>query len=380
MSHNASLTGPAGKEQCSDGCKQLQRPARHSDINGPQAADIQLMLNIRRLWNAHGLADAARSLLDASHIDSPLVWQHDSERDSWRASVAIGPVPADHLLVPCLVLQDAHIHSYQMTASWGDHVLRLAPIPVSGRTLEDTPWDRASTGRIGPADQQASAGLDCLETVTNLPAVNLTIEILSEAQPSELPLLVSIRPKKQALLEPPLAPGAATVPIPALSQMEQPVEFARHCCSPISIAMVLQALGHHPETTAFVLNCRHPQHRMFGIWPLNLARAAACGVGGVIRSFNNAAEACRVLNAGAPIVTSIRFEQGQLTAAPLDRTGGHLVVLRGLDADWAWVNDPAATPPEPVARRYPRQAFLRAWLEDRGVGYVLWNAVTRGTP
>lgn len=58
-------------------------------------------------------------------------------------------------------------------------------------------------------------------------------------------------------------------------------------------------------------------------------------------------------------------------------TKGHLVVLRGLGEDTVTVNDPAAATADAVPTAYDREAFLRAWLADRGVGYVFWRREDR---
>lgn len=332
------------------------------------------MRTCRLLFGGASLPAPALKLLQAEQTSTaPLAWQASGEADNWYSEIDLGPIPAGHLVVPSLILTSTRLHSYQLSFRWGDSRLQLAPIPIAGVALDDCSWQPADTGAVGSAQQQAHAGLDCMETANDLPAVTLTVTVRGASQPPELPLLVSMRPRHCQPDDPQPAATAGSCSVPPLSQMTQPDAFARHCCSPVSVAMVLGALGHSMALTDFVLSCRHPQHRMFGIWPLNLASAALQGAAGAIRTFTSATEACRVLAAGSPIVTSIRFEQGGLEGAPLARTSGHLVVLHGLDRDWAHVNDPAASPPEPVSRRYPRDAFLQAWLGDRGVGYVLWN-------
>jgi hypothetical protein len=142
--------------------------------------------------------------------------------------------------------------------------------------------------------------------------------------------------------------------------------------------MVLRRLGLEPELVAFVRTSEHPHHeRLLGLWPWNLARAWEAGAAGVVRTFASARDATHVLRAGHPIVASVRYREGELPGAPMPGTKGHLVVLRGLEAATVTVNDPAAPTADAVPTAYDRQAFLRAWLADRGVGYVFWRREDR---
>ena len=85
-----------------------------------------------------------------------------------------------------------------------------------------------------------------------------------------------------------------------------------------------------------------------------------------------------VLQAGCPVVCSIRFAEGALPDAPLPKSAGHLVVLYGIEftgenstrEGYALVMDPAGKDADAVARRYPLQAFSDAWLTYRGGAYL----------
>ena len=73
---------------------------------------------------------------------------------------------------------------------------------------------------------------------------------------------------------------------------------------------------------------------------------------------------------------SIRFQAGELPNSPMPATGGHLVLLRGIDDGTVLVNDPAA-PPGSVERRYDARAFAAAWMRQRGAAYVFAGAGSR---
>ncbi|MEE4298981.1 MAG: C39 family peptidase [Pseudomonadales bacterium] len=290
--------------------------------------------------------------------------------DGWRCSVALPELAADALLVPSLVLADQLPGAYAMSLRWGgaDEGIDLAPIAVRpGATLTVA---KARMERVEIAGAAATGGLDCVETRDALPAPVLVLHGSGPA-PTDALLLVSVRQRRIAVQD-----DGATAPdldVPAFSQMTRPKEIARHVCSPVSVAMVLAAAGRRLDPEAFARACEHPDHsHLFGMWPLNLARARNEGFGGLVRLFDRVEEIARLLAAGVPVVASIRFDDGALPGAPLARTGGHLVVLRGLAADSVLVNDPAAPSDDAVTRRYDRAPFLEAWLADRGVGYLLW--------
>jgi hypothetical protein len=81
--------------------------------------------------------------------------------------------------------------------------------------------------------------------------------------------------------------------------------------------------------------------------------------------------ASAVLAAGLPFVASIRFAEGELPGSPLRATRGHLIVVYGLTENEVLTLDPAAADDAGVPRRYPADAFARAWLSHRGAAYIL---------
>ena len=72
-----------------------------------------------------------------------------------------------------------------------------------------------------------------------------------------------------------------------------------------------------------------------------------------------------------------------LPGAPMQQTGGHLVVLYGLEFEgehgYALVMDPGAASAAEVARRYPLKAFSDAWLSHRGGAYLFSTPPASGS-
>ena len=331
------------------------------------------MPSARRLLWYGAEAPMPRSVLTLDgDVCGPLRFEFCAEDGTWIAAVDLGTLPADTLCVPSLILGRCVPRRYRMRATWeGGGALELVTITLDADTVPAAQWPQGDHGQIGPPQRRAQAGIDCFETLDTLTGCRLHIEIESGSTPPQADLAVSLRPRLLQAI-PDDGSEAPTLAVPGFSQMSCADDIARQICSPVSVAMVLAALGIPRDLEQFAYASRHPQHRLFGIWPANLAAAWHAGASGVIRTFDSAAQAARVLTAGYPIIASIRFEAGDLIDAPLPRTGGHLVVLRGLGRDRVTVNDPAGADGSEVVREYDRSAFLRAWLGDRGVGYLLW--------
>ena len=276
---------------------------------------------------------------------------------------------AGTLLVPSLVLGERLPDAYAMRLVWADAAIDLAPI----RVLEGADFraPAAHMDRMTAGTGVARGGLDCVTVEAPIDDARLELRGSGDV-PVDAVLLLGTRARHMVVEDD--AGVAAELPVPSHSQMTRSAEIARHVCSPLCVAMVLGAGGRSVDPERFARACEHPDHaKLFGMWPLNLSRARLEGFGGMVRQFTHVSEVVALLSAGHPIVASIRFEAGALPGAPLERTGGHLVVLRGLDEDAALVNDPAGATDDEVARRYDRRAFLEAWLADRGIGYVLWR-------
>jgi hypothetical protein len=162
-------------------------------------------------------------------------------------------------------------------------------------------------------------------------------------------------------------------------------------CSPTSVSMVLaywsQVLGDPALDRAVPEVARDTYDFSYdgtGNWPFNTAYAASLGLRAFVTRMYALSQIERWISVGVPIVASLAWEENQLPGAPLARTEGHLVVVRGFSAQGdVIVNDPAAPDDESVERTYPRAAFEQRWLSSsHGVVYVIapeaWPQPVRG--
>lgn len=172
----------------------------------------------------------------------------------------------------------------------------------------------------------------------------------------------------------PRADGAARLAIPFRSQKTPEAELAGRLCSPTSVSMVLAYYGVEQTVYDVAGAARDPRHDIFGNWPRNVQTAFGFGVPGEVRRFESWREIEATLDAGVPIIASIRVRPGELRNAPYESTGGHLIVLTGYDRGRGvvFVNDPAASDASKGVLEYFRDDLTRVWLSrGKGTAYVL---------
>ena len=297
---------------------------------------------------------ASRDVRYPLPVHGPAEWQ----RGRANVAVPLPPVPAGHVIA-------ASFASTELAAPFS---FRLRP---DGKRR----WlPRFETARFGSQtrrrQRQRGAGVvvpvDYFETTAVLPAPVLTLACAAPP-PHDYLLVVSVRPT--AIDAPGETPAATPeVAASALSQRALPSPLRESACGPTAIAMAL-GLETTAALAAFAAQARHPPSGLYGAWPQNLWAAARHGRLAGLELATDWQVAERALAAGTPVVASIRFAAGGLKGAPVAATGGHLVLLRGIDGGEVIVNDPAA-PPNAVERRYSAAEFAAAWLRWRGAAYV----------
>ncbi len=106
-----------------------------------------------------------------------------------------------------------------------------------------------------------------------------------------------------------------------------------------------------------------------GNWAFAVAYAGAAGLAGAAAYLRDLVNVERFIAAGLPLALSMSWRAGALPGAPLERSDGHILVVRGFDTDGdVIVNDPA----QPAVRHvYERAAFARAWLDHGGVALLV---------
>jgi hypothetical protein len=266
----------------------------------------------------------------------------------------------------------------------------LSPLPVSLRfelsvraRTSWSPW--IATAILGDAD-----GFEPLGTVTG--GVASEIDLFVAAEPVESArlrlrvrspdldrvlaaswLLTLSASGPGAVERRPAARGPVRLTVPPLSQLEEPTDDRMRICSPTSVAMVLGRWDRQVPLATVAREVFHPATDRYGVWPANVLAAGRHGVAGYLLRFPDWTTAVWCLDAGLPIVASVRYARGELAGAALEETDGHLIVLTGYDGDDALVNDPVASDRTTVARKYRVADLERVWLDRSGVGYVFFD-------
>lgn len=295
------------------------------------------------------------SLRFAAAADYPL--EHCG-RAEWRRGatpvrVALPDIPANHVVAA----------SFASTSLAAPFSFRLQ---AQRQRFETARFGHRTRRREHRRGDRAVVPVDYFDTQADLARPVLSL-VCRSAEPDDYLLSIAVRPR---LLKPPtdLPAEQPVLPATCLSQTTLPAQLSAHACSPSATAMALQ-IAEAKDFRAFVASARHRPTGMCGVWPQNLWATARRGRLAALELAADWQLAERALSAGAPLVASIRFAQNELDGSPLQQTGGHLVLLRGIEAGVAVVNDPAA-PPDSVERRYDAKQFAAAWMRHRGAAYV----------
>jgi hypothetical protein len=295
-------------------------------------------------------------------------WQ--PHEGGWRVVVRLPELSAGTILLPSLASSSAAASPSDAAADGVAAFRHQWALRAGGATwlLQEVPAQAAAPAV--PAGSPVSSRIDCFHVHQRLPSPELQLTLTASRAPAHYLICVSVRPV--TIAEPPLPAGRAALaraPAPR-SQMTAPESIASRICSPTCVSMVLDLWGHSHDWLALAQECHDPVSGLYGVWPLALAGAARRGCLGAVEAFSDWREPLRVLYRGVPLVTSIRFSRDELPGAPLEETGGHLVVVHAANPETILVCDPAA-PEGEVLREYAAGPFSRAWLRHRGAAYIL---------
>ncbi|MGC1380716.1 MAG: C39 family peptidase [Candidatus Baltobacteraceae bacterium] len=166
----------------------------------------------------------------------------------------------------------------------------------------------------------------------------------------------------------PYARAALILDVPARSQYAD-AGHESGWCSPASLAMIHAYHGIDEPVAQIARAVFDRAYNGTGNWAFNVAHSGRLGLRGVVAHLCNLDHAQRLIERNLPLAISYSWREGELPGAPLERSDGHLVVLRGFtgDGDCA-INDPAAPNVRVV---YPRAAIERIWQRNEGIAYVV---------
>lgn len=169
-----------------------------------------------------------------------------------------------------------------------------------------------------------------------------------------------------------LPEGAYQTSVAPLSQMQVKHPDHRRICSPVSLCMALQTLGFEVSLKDVMSGVLDQRANIYGNWIFNTAYASEVGAESYVKRFSALAELKDYCREDSLVIASIAYEKNDLPGAPMERTDGHLVLIRGYEPGQILVADPAASTNDTVLRTYEAVAFAKAWLERKqGVAYIV---------
>ena len=292
----------------------------------------------------------------------------------WRLQLQLPQIPAQHIIVPSFAMVPGTADGYHFQfVLRTPEAIKLPMVPAQLRAdAAARAADSNTSGQTG-SSKTASAQIDCWHSESDLIAPELELIVHSNDRPRTYLFSVTVRPIEAV---PPAVPCASvTAAVPGTySQMEADAKIRTRICSPTALSMALSGYPGAPDWPSTVQACYDPATRAYGVWPLAIHWASMHGIVGAVEACSDWEGVICSLELGIPVVCSIRFERGDLPAAPLPRTSGHLVLLYGIDGEDVLVKDPAAQNSSQVTLRYPADAFATAWLRRRGAAYFFASA------
>ena len=245
---------------------------------------------------------------------------------------------------------------------------------------EWSPWTPAGEWGCVPPVRQSEGPvrreIDVLSWVGRADAVRLRAR-RTPNDAGKLPRLRRVvvacdRPAEAESCPGPSREGPFVQPIPFRSQMAEAPQIADRICGPTSLAMHLAVREPDVLTADIAAAAFDSVHDIYGNWARLAAVAGERGLVAWIERFACLADVENRLLAGYAAILSVAYEQGELEGSPVARTDGHLLVLRGWDADGSAVcNDPAFPDRRGDGVAYPRSQFQRAWANHGGATILL---------
>ncbi len=169
-----------------------------------------------------------------------------------------------------------------------------------------------------------------------------------------------------------LPEGSFCKEVKPISQMRQDHADRRRICSPTSLCMALNALGRRAELSSLLPDVFDQTAAVYGNWTFNTAAAGGTKTASYVRRFSALEELKDFITSDSLVVASIGYGEGELAAAPMKRTPGHLVLVRGWENGKILAADPAALTEHDVLRAYDARQFAKAWLcNKQGAAYIV---------
>ena len=295
-------------------------------------------------------------------------WQHQGNQWTWQQNIPVQALRNIREVLPCL--------SLRTEASWGYQCMLEyeAVNGTRGRCILAPMGNVVNeySGEDGVQGVRADVDIWRIEAPLKMAVLHWHVQYAGPI--ADLPALLSVSLRADG---PPPAPkltqGHLAHDVPARSQMQLRSDIANRVCSPTSVSMLLDYYGKSVDVYDVIDEAQHQPSGLYGVWPANIWAASRRGLMGYLLHVPSWETARELLDAGYPLIASVRYDEGELRNGAARKTNGHLLVVRGYENHRVWVNDPAADCDGQVARTYDLSEFCTVWLERSAVGYVLFT-------
>lgn len=266
----------------------------------------------------------------------------------------LGVLPASHAIVSW--------NTQEITAT-----IEVTVHTADGRRSRPLPYVAFEAGRrasLDGFDNVAKIETDIVRTGGDIVALDVRanrplVRVAASTPPADPPRTTA-GPAPDAVRE---------LDVPERSQYVDDFPDERGWCAPASVAMLIARWGIEAGVAEVAAGVFDGAYRGTGNWAFAVAYAGACGLTGAAAYLRDLVTLEHFIAAGLPVAISIAWDGDALPGAPLERSDGHILVVRGFDAHGdVIVNDPA----QPAVRHvYDRAAFARCWLGHGGVALLV---------
>ncbi|WP_424245788.1 hypothetical protein Dip510_000725 [Elusimicrobium posterum] len=170
-----------------------------------------------------------------------------------------------------------------------------------------------------------------------------------------------------------IAPNQILLDVPKISQIQHGGEIKNRICSPSCLTMLMKFYGYDAQLQDIALQAYDHTADIYGNWLNAIACAGSYGMDARLARFETMQQLYAQLLYGTPVIASILYKKGELKGAHKEKTAGHLVLVKGVDANGnIIVNDPAAKDDNHVETVYDSKEFAKVWLGNKkGLAYLI---------
>jgi len=160
--------------------------------------------------------------------------------------------------------------------------------------------------------------------------------------------------------------------VPFRAQGHEPANVRGSICSPTAATMVMAYWGVDRPVRENAMAIYDAEHDIFGNWGRAVQRAGELGLDAWLTRLRSWEQVKSLIAEGQPVIAAINFEKGEFPSALYARTDGHLIVIRGFNANGDVIVNDSASKEKGDGVIYKADELGRAWFDNAGgVAYII---------